>query len=376
MKVKRKKRLRDYLSGLLFICFLVCIFADDFVDFFLGFFAGFYELEKEEAIRQYGELSRIVGGVALVVVVIILLFTFRRVRRKVTEPIEQLAVGMERVSQGELDVKVPTDGDFEFEEIQLTFNRMVEELDKAKKERELQEQQNQQLYAGIAHDLKTPMTMIMGYAKVLESNRNLPEEDAMRYLQTIVEQTQQANYLLDSLLTYAKLENPAYALIREQKDLAEILRSCVAGFYPTMERNGIEVELDIPEESVEFSVDEPQMRRVFLNLLTNMVKHNPVGTKCRIRMEENIELSGGVKGIQIIIADNGPKIGEDLQKRLFETFAVGDSSRNTKNGSGLGLSISKKIVERHKGRIFYLNEWEENYKAFVIEFVDIKYYCD
>lgn len=368
MKVKRKKRLRDYLSGLLFICFLVCIFADDFVDFFLGFFAGFYELEKEEAIRQYGELSRIVGGVALVVVVIILLFTFRRVRRKVTEPIEQLAVGMERVSQGELDVKVPTDGDFEFEEIQLTFNRMVEELDKAKKERELQEQQNQQLYAGIAHDLKTPMTMIMGYAKVLESNRNLPEEDAMRYLQTIVEQTQQANYLLDSLLTYAKLENPAYALIREQKDLAEILRSCVAGIYPTMESNGIEVELDIPEESVEFSVDEPQMRRVFLNLLTNMVKHNPVGTGCRIVLREKVELSQGEKGIQVIIADDGPKIGEELQQRLFESFVVGDSSRNTKNGSGLGLSICKKIIERHDGRIQYVDEWEKGYKAFVMEF--------
>jgi len=368
MKVKRKKRLRNYLGGLLFICALVTIFADDFVDFFLGFFAGLFGLEEEEAIRQYGDLSRTVGGIVLVVVIIILLFVFRKVRRKVTEPIEQLAVGMERVSQGELDVKVPTDGDFEFEEIQLTFNRMVEELDKAKKARELQEQQNQQLYAGIAHDLKTPMTMIMGYAKVLESNRNLPEEDAMRYLQTIVEQTQQANNLLDSLLTYAKLENPAYALVRENKDLAEILRSCVAGIYPTMESNGIEVELDIPEESVEFDVDEPQMRRVFLNLLTNMVKHNPVGTGCRIVLRERVDLSQGEKGIQVIIADNGPKIGEDLQQRLFETFAVGDSSRNTKNGSGLGLSICKKIVERHDGRIQYVDEWEKGYKAFVMEF--------
>lgn len=368
MKVKRKKRLRNYLGGLLFICALVTIFADDFVDFFLGFFAGLFGLEEEEAIRQYGDLSRTVGGIVLVVVIIILLFVFRKVRRKVTEPIEQLAVGMERVSQGELDVKVPTDGDFEFEEIQLTFNRMVEELDKAKKARELQEQQNQQLYAGIAHDLKTPMTMIMGYAKVLESNRNLSEEDAMRYLQTIVEQTQQANNLLDSLLMYAKLENPAYALVRENKDLAEILRSCVAGIYPTMESNGIEVELDIPEESVEFDVDEPQMRRVFLNLLTNMVKHNPVGTGCRIVLRERVDLSQGEKGIQVIIADNGPKIGEDLQQRLFETFAVGDSSRNTKNGSGLGLSICKKIVERHDGRIQYVDEWEKGYKAFVMEF--------
>lgn len=375
MKVKRKKRLRDYLGGLLLVCFIASLFIDEFFSFFLGFFQGFFELEEEEAIQQYGDLSRTVGGVALVVVVIILLFVFRKFRRKVTEPIEQLAAGMERVSQGELDVKVPTDGDFEFGEIQQTFNRMVEELAKARKAKELQEQQNQQLYAGIAHDLKTPMTMIMGYAKVLESNRNLPEEDKMRYLQTIVEQTQQANNLLDSLLTYAKLENPAYALIKEKKDLAEILRSCVAGFYPTMESNGIEVELDIPDRNVEFSVDELQMRRVFLNLLTNMVKHNPVGTKCKIVMEENVELSQEDRGIRVTIADNGPKITGELQERLFETFAVGDSSRNTKNGSGLGLSICKKIVEKHEGRIFYMNEWEEEYKAFVIELVDKKYHC-
>lgn len=375
MKVKRKKRLRDYLGGLLLVCFIASLFIDEFFSFFLGFFQGFFELEEEEAIQQYGDLSRTVGGVALVVVVIILLFVFRKFRRKVTEPIEQLAAGMERVSHGELDVKVPTDGDFEFGEIQQTFNRMVEELAKARKAKELQEQQNQQLYAGIAHDLKTPMTMIMGYAKVLESNRKLPEEDAIRYLQTIVEQTRQANNLLDSLLTYAKLENPAYALIKEKKDLAEILRSCVAGFYPTMESNGIEVELDIPDRNVEFSVDEPQMRRVFLNLLTNMVKHNPVGTKCKIVMEENVELSQEDRGIRVTIADNGPKITGELQERLFETFAVGDSSRNTKNGSGLGLSICKKIVEKHEGRIFYMNEWEEEYKAFVIELVDKKYHC-
>ena len=88
MKVKRKKRLRNYLGGLLFICALVTIFADDFVDFFLGFFAGLFGLEEEEAIRQYGDLSRTVGGIVLVVVIIILLFVFRKVRRKVTEPIE------------------------------------------------------------------------------------------------------------------------------------------------------------------------------------------------------------------------------------------------------------------------------------------------
>ncbi len=97
-----------------------------------------------------------------------------------------------------------------------------------------------------------------------------------------------------------------------------------------------------------------------------MVKHNPPQTQSKIIIEENTDK--GTRKVHIVIADNGLKIAAELQGCLFESFTVGDESRNTKNGSGLGLTISKRIIERHGGLISYVNDMEDGYKGFVIEF--------
>ncbi len=363
---KSQRRLRSYMTSLLIVVFLISIFANDWGDFFLGFFAGFHEMDVEQAKVEFGELSRIVSATTLVLVGFFIFFVIQKMRRKITDPIEQIADGMKEVSRGNLEITVPTDGDFEFEEMQQTFNHMVEDLKSAREEKELREQRNQQLYAGIAHDLKTPMTMIMGYAKTLQEKECLAEEKE-RYLQTIIDQTEQANRLLDSMLIYAKLENQAYCMKKEKNDLAECLRTCVAAYYPTMEDAGIQIKLEIPETMVEYEFDELEMKRVFLNLLTNMVKHNPPETRCFVKLTEDSPFSKEERRISVVIADNGPKISQELRENIFDAFAVGDSSRNTKNGSGLGLALCKKIVERHEGEIEYVEDWQEDYKGFVIQ---------
>lgn len=367
MKNKKRKRLRNYVAVLLGVTLFIVTFLDSFVDFFMGFFTGFYEVDSEYARDNFGVISSVVGWIAILLVLVCGFMLYRQIRKKVTKPIEDLAVSMQEVSLGNLQVRVPEDGEFEFEQIQKSFNYMVDALDKASEERKMQEQKNQQLYAGIAHDLKTPMTMIMGYAKLLQSGNEIGLEKQKSYLETIIEQTEHANVLLDTLLTYSKLENRTFQLKREKRDIAECLRTCVADYYPVLEEAGIGVELQIPEKPVVFRFDEPQLKRVFLNLLSNMVKHNPERTACIVQLEETVCNEQGDDIIRIIVADNGPKIEEGLQQELFEAFAVGDLSRNTKNGSGLGLSISKKIIERHNGKISYVNEWKNGFKGFVIE---------
>lgn len=360
----RSRRLRSYVFWGICILLFVSIVWDDIADFFLGFLAGFLDMEPAYARLHFGTLSREIG---LVVLGLLGVFFYVQIRKRVVKPAEELAESMQKVSQGDLKVRVPVNGGFEFGQMQAAFNFMVGELERAKQDREQQEQRNQQLYAGIAHDLKTPMTMIKGYAKLLGEQEDLSEEAVKRYLETIVEQTENANNLLDSLLAYTKLENQSYTLRLEKKNIAETLRVCVANFYPTMEKADMQVELQIPDETVVCEFDEPEMKRVLLNLLSNMVKHNPKGTKGKICMEKISKSMESLPCVRIVIADNGPQISEELQGHLFETFVVGDSSRNTKNGSGLGLAISKKIVERHCGRLYYVPNWKDHYKAFVIE---------
>lgn len=364
---KRKKRLQNYVIFLFLICIFLGLFLDHVIDFLVGFFAGWNQVNDiEEARIRFGDVSQIIGGVSTgIVLVVISVYCYRRLKKKVTQPIERLAASMREVSKGNLAVRASTDGGFEIGEIQETFNRMVEELEHAKNLREITVQKNQQLYAGIAHDLKTPMTMILGYAKVLVQNHDISEEDKNRYIKTIIEQTEHTNSLLDSLLAYARLENKSYQLKKEKNDIVECLRVCAANCYPMLEEAGIPLELVLPEEAVWFLFDEVEMKRVFTNLLTNVVKHNPPDTFCAIQLEKI--KSGDQEVIQIVVADNGPKIPGNLQKNIFDSFVVGDDSRNTKNGNGLGLAVSKKIVERHGGRLYYVDDWKDGYKGFVIE---------
>lgn len=362
MKKKGKIHLRRYIIML----FLFCLLLDDVSDFILGLYAGFrgYEENYAQSALEENWVPRIL---TLVTFVLIGLFYDWQIKHKVTAPVERLANGMRKVSQGNLDVRIPVEGAFEFGQMEQTFNYMVEELAQAQRNRKRQEDRDKQLYTGIAHDLKTPMTMIMGYAKALEEQENLSKKDKKQFLNTIIEQTKQANGLLDTMLSYAKLQNENYTLKKEKKDIAECLRSCVADYYPAFEQSGIEPELLIPEKEVMYCFDELEIRRALTNLLSNIVKHNPDNISCLIQLEENVPTEENGNAIRIIAADSGPKISEELCDNLFEPFVVSDISRSARNGSGLGLSISKKIIERHGGKMDYVPDWKDGYKAFVIE---------
>ena len=160
----RSRRLRSYVFWGICILLFVSIVWDDIADFFLGFLAGFLDMEPAYARLHFGTLSNEIG---LVVLGLLGVVFYVQIRKRVVKPAEELAESMQKVSQGDLKVRVPVNGGFEFGQMQAAFNFMVGELERAKQDREQQEQRNQQLYAGIAHDLKTPMTMIKGYAKLL-----------------------------------------------------------------------------------------------------------------------------------------------------------------------------------------------------------------
>lgn len=368
MKNKRRKSLHGYIMFLLMVCILLGLLLDNLTDFFIGFFAGWNEVSSaEEAGIRFGNWGQMVGWAFIgTTLVLICVRCYIKLRKRVTEPVERLAKDMSEVRGGNLAVRASLNGDFEIVDIQEAFNSMVEELEGAKKLREMTEQRNQQLYAGIAHDLKTPMTMIMGYAKLLEQDVAVTEENKKRYIQTIIQHTEHTNTLLDSLLAYTKLQNQSYQLKKEKGDIVECLRECIANYYAMLEEAEIQADLKLPDREILCFFDRVEMKRVFANLLTNIVKHNPKKTSCLIQLEDIGDIENGCKRIEIIMADDGPKIAETLQKNVFDSFVVGDVSRNTKNGSGLGLAISKSIVERHHGSLCYINSWKNGWKCFKI----------
>lgn len=359
--MKRKhKKISTFLAEIAgaFICMVLIYEAAK--DFFLGFLAGYNEVSFEYASENYLSISIICGAVTAALMIIAIIICFFSIRKKVTIPIERLAKGMQELSRGDFSVRVPADSEFEIYQMENAFNSMAAELEAARLRTEEQARREKLLYASVAHDLKTPMTMIIGYAKLLQSKGDISDEQRQGCLDTIIRQTSHANRLLDAMLSYSKLTGKTYELDIKTGDIAELLRTSAADCYASFERAGFDVDIRIRPENLEYPFDMVEMKRVFYNLLGNMLRHNSGNTACIIQLTEKADT------IEIVFADNGNKISPEIQDILFDPFAVGDTSRNTRNGSGLGLSICRKIIERHSGSICYVNEWEGEFKAFVI----------
>lgn len=245
----------------------------------------------------------------------------------------------------------------------LVFSRMVEvhvrQLEEQElKQREEYDRRRNLLLSDVAHDLKTPMTTVAGYAKALLENQDIPKQE---YLETIYQKTMQMSGLINLLFEYVKLDSEGYQLRKTRENIWELLRESVASLYMDFERKEMEVLPKVPEEELWMQIDKLQFQRVVCNLLNNAIRHNPKGTKVLIKGEQE---DGKVT---IRVCDNGKKIPEETAKYIFDPFVSGDESRRSKGGNGLGLSIAYKIIAMHGGSLRLEQEPAGIYtKSFVI----------
>lgn len=234
----------------------------------------------------------------------------------------------------------------------------VAELLQAEKERQASyERKRNLLLSDIAHDIKTPITTICGYSRAL-SEGVVSGDKEQDYLDAISKKALRIDELIGLLFEYVKLDSEGYVLHRESGDLAELLRETTAAFYTDLEEKEMTLTADIPEEAVPCEMDAPQMRRAVTNLLTNALRYGKQGGKVLVRLRD----------YTITVADDGRPIDPAFAERIFEPFSREDSVRGTKDGSGLGLSITAKIVEMHGGRLSLNTDFGAGYtKAFQIK---------
>lgn len=237
------------------------------------------------------------------------------------------------------------------------FSRMVARKLDAEILRQTQERN--MLYANIAHDLKTPMTSILGYAKAL-GDKKVELEQTEAVIDRIYQKAKQTDELLNMLFEYTKLQTAEYPLEQMDADICSIVRSVAAGQYEFFEEKGILLEIDIPEEKVTVSCDMRQMSRAVSNLIVNAYKHNEKGSRVGIMVRKK------AGKVLVIVADDGRNISKEEAEIIFEPFISGDTSRNSSGGSGLGLAIAKKIVEKHGGTLTIEHKEAGYVKEFVI----------
>lgn len=216
------------------------------------------------------------------------------------------------------------------------------------------------MLSDIAHDLRTPMTTVAGYAKAIQDGMVTDPQKMDEYLSVIQAKSMRMNELINLLFEYVKLDSEGFHLDKKPLNLIELLRENAAMLYSDMEENDMELVIDLPELEWKVDADRLQMSRVVTNLLTNAMRHNDAGTTILVRADCEDDKA------HIVIADNGKEIPPSVAGHLFEPFAMGDESRNSKGGSGLGLSIAAKIVAMHGWKLS-LGNYPGYTKAFFID---------
>lgn len=240
----------------------------------------------------------------------------------------------------------------------LFFYRLVR---KAVEEESLRRAAEQNmLYSCIAHDLKTPMTSVQGFAAALRDGK-IKNDEQGEICDIIYLKTKHMNELVDTLSAYSKLGTEDFALNPEEADLCTLVRDITAMNYSDFESKGIELIIDISEQPIIRSIDKKEFTRAVNNVIVNACKHNRSGCKVLIKVHAEDECA------YITVADTGEVIPDELVPNMFDPFVCGNASRTSGTGSGLGLAVSARIAERHGSKLRYSSNIEGYSKGFIFE---------
>lgn len=265
--------------------------------------------------------------------------------RGLTRPLGELTRATKAVAAGELDQRVITKSEDEIGELAASFNQMAAAL-------AANEDQRQQLFADLAHELRTPISVIRGQ---LEGMQDGIFDRSDENLASVHEETILLSRLVEELRTLSLADSRQLPLNRVQLDLGQQATQAVSAMEPLAEAEGIHLKSEIVASTHAVKADPGRIQQVFSNLLSNAFRHVKLSEKQAPTVVVKVE--GRDEMIRVSVQDNGPGMSGEAQEHAFDRFWRADSARNRdQGGSGLGLAICKGIVEAHDGRIWVESE--------------------
>jgi len=307
---------------------------------------------KEAASGDFMRAGTVITIVVLIYLLILAFFAYiysRITAASITVPLKKLRDGTMLLREGDYSARVDLRLKNEFAELQDTFNDMAARIEHEISLRRKSEEDRRRLILDISHDLKNPMSSIQGYVELLMKKPGMAEQERCEYFEIIYNNSKRANRLLSELFELSRLDSPEFSLKTAKTDICEYIRQICAELVPLLEREGFQYEFDICEENVFALLDTGQFGRIMQNIAANALQHNPPGTM--------IAISLTVSDNQAVIdfSDDGIGIPNHLGDDIFKPFVRADGSRSSRTGgSGLGLSIAKKIAGAHGGDLILL----------------------
>lgn len=252
----------------------------------------------------------------------------------------------------------------EMVEVEKKLNHFKTEAIKNERLARENEQKKDELIVYLAHDIKTPLTSMIGYLSLLSEIKDMPQEQRNRYIDIALDKSYRLEYLINELFDVARFNSEKNVLEKEEINLNLMLEQIADDFYPTLKEMNKKINFTSDEKTILYA-DPDKLSRVFNNLIKNAVNYSKENTDIDISIL-NKENQATVK-----IKNKGKQIPKEKLDKIFEKFYRLDSSRTSKTGgSGLGLAIAKEIVELHGGRIYAESDMKETTFSVILPIIE------
>jgi signal transduction histidine kinase len=260
--------------------------------------------------------------------------------------LEKISRALRQISIGRLDVEIPPRSPDELGVLAVNINRMAARLKASLEEERNVERGKNELIASVSHDLRTPLTSILGYLELMSREPAARPAELRRYAEVAYDKSRQLQKLIDRLFEYTKVSGGELKIRPSAIDLKALLGQLAEEFVPTLAAGGMEYRLVAPEERYAVSADGDLLVRVFENLLANAVRYGRRGRTVEMVLSRDAEWTS------VDVINYGDPIPAEAMPRLFDRFFRIDGSRaESTGGAGLGLAIAKSIVDLHAGEI-------------------------
>ncbi|MEB9936647.1 HAMP domain-containing sensor histidine kinase, partial [Bacillus cereus] len=312
---------------------------------------------------KYEEFCMFEFNVAMLFLFAFAIFTFIilfliLVRKKIVY-LKLISDNVNDIANGKLGLTIGIKGKDELTQLAQNINYMSKELENTfEQERRLERTKNE-LITNVSHDLRTPLTSIIGYLDLLKRGQYNNNTQLQEYLETTYSKSQRLKYLIDELFEYTRLSGIDAKLNLNEVDLSGLLEQIVGEYIPIFEKESLIVQKSITQEIIPIFIDAEKMVRVYENLFMNAINYSMKPSQLFICLE----LMDNKVILKVSNIVERPPVSDP--NKLFERFFRGDKARKNDQGNGLGLAISKRIVELHDGNIHA--EYKDGWMSFIVE---------
>ena len=351
LATKLKSRFQSGLKGKILIYVVQSFIITVMVEFFL--ILNIYFITSSDRNSQISLYSKSYGEklpfeVFIYVILGIIIFTVSLVLQmnSMINYIGMIKEGVDRIAQGDFQTEILVKGNDEFAIIAENLNKMMGEISELMdNEREVERSKNQ-LITNVAHDLRTPLTSIIGYMELLVNGNNIPEETRDKYLKVAYNKSLRLQKLIEDLFGFTKLNYGKIAMNIAKVDIVKLMAQLLEEFYPNFMENSLEYSLESTENQVMIEADGDLLARLFDNLINNAIKYGKDGKKVSVVIRKVDDI------VHVAVINYGKVIPKEDIDKVFNKFYRVEQSRSVNTGgTGLGLAIAKNIAMMHGGDI-------------------------